>query len=71
MDPRKFWTMCRIHDWFYHMSDDPSVYREGADRESDILAIAEKSPAHRAVYEAWRAYHFESGEKPSEPKEKD
>lgn len=71
MDARKFWTMCRLHDWFYYMSDDPGVFREGQDSEDALIRIAEQDPACNEVYEAWRKYHYDSGPKPDEPKIKD
>lgn len=68
MDPRKFWTMCRIHDWFYMMSDDPVVYRDGFDSEKELSRIAAKSPKLTEVYEAWREHMLGTGPKPAEPK---
>lgn len=71
VDPRKFWTMCRLHDWFYMMSDDPEVYRNGAESEADLLRLAYAKPVLAEIYEAWREYQFNSGPKPKEPSMED
>ena len=71
IDARKFWTMCRLHDWHYHMSDDPEVYRDGRESEERLLELAEASPEHSTVYGAWYAYHYENGARPEEPKLED
>jgi len=71
IDPRKFWTMCRLHDWWYMMSDDPGVYREGAESEADIMREAWGNPALTAIYEAWKDHVFGAGAKPVEPKMED
>lgn len=68
IDPRKFWTMCRLHDWYYSYSDDHSVYEAGAASHDDLLAIAKKSDEHWRIYQDWHDYHFNSGAKPEEPK---
>jgi hypothetical protein len=68
MDARKFWTQCRLHDWFYMMSDDPEAYRDGEESERRLLTLAKESPAHAVIYEAWRAYHHDNGPRPVEPK---
>jgi len=68
IDARKFWTMCRLHDWFYMMSDDPHVYREGGESRERLEEIRRESPAHAEIYEAWRAHHYDAGARPMEPK---
>jgi hypothetical protein len=68
IDARKFWTMCRLHDWFYSMSDDPEAYRNGADMEERLIELARLSPAHAEIYEAWRTHHYDAGARPAEPK---
>lgn len=67
MDARKFWTMCRLHDWFYMMSDDPGVYREGAESLSNLEHIMRGKPELMAIYEAWREHSFGTGPVPAEP----
>lgn len=71
MDTRKYWTQCRLHDWFYMYSDDPGVYRAGEESLRDLEHIAKKSPEHQAILDAWRAHHYEAGPKPAEPKLED
>lgn len=71
MDARKYWTMCRLHDWHYTMSDDPEVYRNGKDSESYLLSLAHKDPAMADVYKQWREHHFGTGPRPIEPKLED
>jgi len=68
MDARKFWTMCRLHDWFYMMSDDPGVYREGKESMENLESIMYGKPDLYEVYDAWRAHYYEAGPKPAEPK---
>lgn len=72
MDIRKFWTQCRLHDWFYTMSDDLQVYREGEESLRNLERIMQGRPDLYAVYDAWRAYSFEAGApRPTEPKLED
>lgn len=71
MDARKFWTMCRLHDWFYMMSDDPEVYRSGEESLENLEALMRNRPDLYAVYDAWRAHHYEAGAVPVEPKLED
>jgi predicted hydrolase (HD superfamily) len=68
MDARKYWTMCRIHDWHYEMADDPDAYRNGRDTHETIKDMAEKDAALRPIYEAWKEYHYRAGAHPAEPK---
>lgn len=71
IDARKFWTMCRLHDWFYMMSDDPEVYRDGLESEERLQELAEQSPAHAEIYAAWHDHHHGTGPVPTEPKLED
>lgn len=71
MDARKYWTQCRLHDWFYMMSDDPGVFRDGAESEALLLNLAFKNPDLTSIYEAWCDFHYGSGPKPAEPKLED
>ncbi len=68
MDARKFWTMCRLHDWFYMMSDDPAVYRNGEEYLENLERIMMGRPDLYAIYDAWREHHYEAGAVPPEPK---
>lgn len=71
IDARKFWTMCRLHDWHYMMSDDPEVYRDGRDALNRLIELSEQSPEHTAIFAAWYNYHNDNGPKPDEPKLED
>lgn len=71
MDPRKFWTACRVHDWFYMMAEDPGAYRDGRDDEASLLHMAEQDPALMEVFKAWEDYYRGGGAKPDEPKVED
>lgn len=71
MDPRKFWTACRVHDWWFHMSDDPGVYRDGRETEDYLHHLARKDPALMEIFVAWEQYNRGTGAKPDEPKLED
>lgn len=68
MDARKFWTMCRVHDWYYQYSDDSEVYRNGRDSEEELYRIATENPDLQTVLAQWREFHFDNGRRPDEPK---
>lgn len=68
MDPRKFWTLCRLHDWLYMMSDDPGVYRAGDQNSDRLEALADSDPRLFEIYVAWREHAYECGPRPPEPK---
>ena len=71
IDARKFWTMCRLHDWFYMVSEDPEVYRDGEESLDRLEDLMRGRPALEAVFEAWRVHHYECGPVPVEPKLED
>lgn len=68
MDARKFWTACRVHDWFYMMADDPGAYRDGKENEERLREISQTSPEHLEIFIAWQSYFRDCGAKPEEPK---
>lgn len=68
MDPRKFWTACRVHDWFYMMAEDPGAYRDGHDNEEHLQSMANNDPALTPIFKAWEDYYRGTGQKPDEPK---
>jgi hypothetical protein len=41
------------HDWYYMMSDDPSVYERGLTNHRRLLAEANTSPEHQALYQRY------------------
>ena len=71
MDPRKYWTMCRTHDWFYPYSDDPGVNRDGKEARAALLTLADLKPELMDVFKAWEDHMFASGPRPPEPKMED
>lgn len=68
MTPRKFWTMCRLHDWTYMYSDDREAYRNGKEENEALINAALSNPELMAIYHAWEGYHFRCEAKPPEPK---
>jgi hypothetical protein len=42
--------MLASHDWFYHYSDDHSVWKQGQANISRLRAIAKESPEHELAY---------------------
>lgn len=68
MTPRKFWTMCRLHDWTYMYSDDREAYRNGKEENEALINAALSNPELMDIYHAWEDYHFRCGAKPAEPK---
>lgn len=71
MDVRKYWTMCRLHDWLYEYSDDPSVYREGYESHNELIRLANGRPEFVDMYHAWYEHAFNCGPRPAEPKMED
>lgn len=68
IDARKFWTMCRLHDWFYMMSEDREVYRDGEENLDRLEGLMRGRPDLEAVFKAWEVHHYECGPVPIEPK---
>lgn len=50
------------HDWYYGMSDDPSVWRKGQTNQDKLLAIAKESVIHQFLYDT-HLHHTFSGER--------
>lgn len=71
MDVRKYWTACRLHDWLYHYSDDPEVYRQGKESEDHLVALADTDPELNEIFLQWQEYRHNSGPRPTEPKLED
>jgi hypothetical protein len=53
---REYWTALRHHDWYYEYSDDNNVWRRGRDKETELNIMAENSPAHNEIWEAFTAW---------------
>ena len=64
-----FYDTLRYHDWYYEYSDDHRVWTNGRDNLARIRQIAKESPEHKALFEAYSKYIFDSGEKPEKPSE--
>lgn len=71
MTPREYWTACRLHDWFYMMSEASTPYWDGLHREQELQRIAATDPVLADIFDAWQAHKFESGPVPPEPKLED
>lgn len=68
IDPRKYWTMCRVNDWLYVYSDDPEVYRYGKESNERLVSLTDGRPELADIYNAWRDHVFNCGPRPAEPK---
>lgn len=71
MDVRKYWTACRVHDWFYEMAEDPNAYRDGRDNEHHLRRLAEADPRLMEVFTQWEDHFHNCGPRPAEPKMED
>ena len=63
--PLRYFDRLRAHDWSYECSDDPGVYRRGAEEGRALRSIAEADPLARRMYDAWHAFIF--GDRENEP----
>lgn len=68
IDPRKYWTMCRMHDWFYMMAEDPGAYRDGRDNEYELRSMGESDPRLMEIFTQWEDHFRNCGARPDEPK---
>lgn len=71
MDVRKYWTMCRVNDWFYAYTDDPEVYRDGKENNDRLVSLTNGRPDLADIYNAWYDHAFNCGPRPAEPKLED
>jgi hypothetical protein len=53
---RQFFNACALHDWHYNYSDDPGVYRRGADADTALRSQADGDPDLKAVWDRWAEY---------------
>jgi hypothetical protein len=63
----EFYAELERHDWYYHFSDDHSVWCAGEAESAKMRSIAEQSPAHKELYDQFCAHRF-SGESFGKPK---
>lgn len=59
-----FFNELRSHDWTYEYSDDHSVWRRGSAKQSQLKQVAEESPDHKRMFEAWNNHIWKGGPKP-------
>lgn len=58
MTLEEYYRELEYHDWYYHYTDDHSVWLRGQANAERIDRIAEQSPEHRALRDAWAAHQF-------------
>ncbi len=71
MNPRQYWTACRLHDWYYSYSDDPEVYRNGRDEQARLELLARNHAELADIFAQWEEHNFNCGAMPPEPKLED
>lgn len=64
---KDYWNMLAQHDWFYEYSDDHRMYCEGRDNAQKLWQLAERDPAYKDLYIAYRKYVFGVPAKPGQP----
>lgn len=67
MTPGEFWDACMAFDWFYEYSDDHRVYRNGHDREAELLKEAKPGSMNRIIWNEFSQHHFHGGPRPDRP----
>lgn len=60
MEEQQFYDLCAKHDWYYQMSDDARVYKNGERERHQLVSNAMNNPPFKAIYEAW-CNHMYSG----------
>lgn len=60
MTPQKFWDACNQFDWYYEMSDDARVWREGEAAKAKLLTYAPAGSRNREIWDAF-VLHYYSG----------
>lgn len=61
--PAAYWDALNRHDWFYDYSDDPGVWRRGADEHRRLSGLAGSSEAHQALWDGF-VNHVKRGGQP-------
>lgn len=59
-----YYDRLRYHDWSFHMSDDPGVYRAGQAAQDELIALARTSQAHGDLFTAFYEHHVDGGPLP-------
>lgn len=58
----EYFEMLKNHDWYFEMSDDQSVWKEGSEYHQHLLNIAnEKQADYKRMFDAFEQAYF-SGE---------
>ena len=66
----EYHARCKRHDWLYEYSDTHAVWEAGHREHQALQAIAWRSPAHDAVYQAWADFRmYQIGAEPQPPVE--
>jgi len=53
-----FYDRCENFDWFYEMSDDGRVYRDGVAAHAKLKAEAVSDAEKMVIYVAWKDHYF-------------
>lgn len=57
-DLNDYWDMLNTHDWYWRFSDDNRWYNAGNFQENKLRAIAEKSLAHKVMFERFSNHYW-------------
>ena len=69
MTKEEYYERLSTHDWFYYMSDDYSVYKNGRVNQSELYSIAETDDELMGMYNEWLEWCNGTyrGERPDRP----
>lgn len=51
MNKTKFQDMLRKHDWYYRMSNNPTIFRKGESSERKILSAIREDQELKKIYD--------------------
>lgn len=54
----QYWELLNRHDWYYEMSDDIRVDRNGGTSYRNIVVISQQSPEHTKMFAAFESHYF-------------
>lgn len=60
----ELWTALGSHDWYYDMSEDPTVYRAGRAEGGRLFAASGQSEEHMQMYIAYQKFVWGKGPEP-------
>lgn len=55
MTLEKYFEKLVYHDWYYHYSDDNSIFSEGHEEQEKLIRVSELTPDHLHLY---RQFHY-------------